>query len=232
MNPTPANDYIRAYMPERAVDIARTALLIIDMQYATGSRQGALARTLQAQGSTVGDYRFDRIELQVLPHTQQLRDRCTALSRPVLHVTVGAALPDAADAPIHMRRLFVEFANHVGSREHEILDELKPRPGEHVLRKTTIGAFASTNIDSLLRALGCEQLYLCGISTNMCVETTAREAADRGYLVTLVEDACGTTHADLHDVTMRNFQRLFGRVRSAAQVLGELSVPAPVATTA
>ena len=225
MNPAPSSDYIRAYMPERGVDVARTALLIIDMQYATGSRQGALSRTLRAQGSTVGDYRFDRIERQVLPHTRQLRDRCTALARPVLHVTVGAALPDATDAPVHMRKLFVEFSNHVGSREHEILDELKPRAGEHVLRKTTIGAFASTNIDSLLRALGCEQLYLCGISTNMCVETTAREAADRGYLVTLVEDACGTTHEDLHQVTMRNFQRLFGRVRSTEQVLGELTAP-------
>jgi len=225
MNHPPPADYIRAYMPERRVDVARTALLIIDMQYATGSRQGALSRTLQAQGSAVGDYRFDRIERQVLPLTQQLRDRCTALQRPVLHVTVGAALPDASDAPIHMRKLFVEFANHVGSREHEILDELKPRAGEHVLRKTTIGAFASTHIDSLLRALGCEQLYLCGISTNMCVETTAREAADRGYLVTLVEDACGTTHADLHDVTMRNFQRLFGRVRSTNQGPAELTAP-------
>lgn len=224
MNLPASPDYIRAYMPERGLDAARAALLIIDMQYATGSRQGALARTLTAQGSSVGNYRFDRIEQQVLPHTRQLRERCSALGRPVLHVTVGAALADASDAPVHMRKLFVEFANHLGSREHEILDELKPRPGEHVLRKTTIGAFASTNIDSLLRALGCEQLYLCGISTNMCVETTAREAADRGYLVTLVEDACGTTHEDLHQTTMRNFQRLFGRVRSTAQVLDELTM--------
>jgi nicotinamidase-related amidase len=140
----------------------------------------------------------------------------------VLHVTVGAALPDASDAPLHMRKLFVEFRNHLGSREHEIVDELKPLPGEHVLRKTTNGAFASTNIDSLLRALGCDQLYLTGVSTNMCVETTAREAADRGYGVTLIEDACGTTHEDLHLVTMRNFQRLFGRVRSTAESLSEL----------
>jgi nicotinamidase-related amidase len=215
-------DYIRAYMPERPIDSSRAALLIIDMQYATGSRQGALARTLQAQGSTVGEYRFNRIEGSVLPNTQRLRDLCGRLQRPVLHVTVGAAHADALDAPAHMRKLFVSFANFVGSREHEILDELKPRAGEHVLRKTTIGAFASTNIDSLLRALGCEQLYLCGVSTNMCVETTAREAADRGYLVTLVEDACGTTHEDLHQVTMRNFQRLFGRVRSTDEALHEL----------
>ena len=127
---------------------------------------------------------------------------------------------------MHIRQLLVEFKNFVGSREHEILDELKPLPGEHVLRKTTIGAFASTNIDSLLRALGCEQLYMAGVSTNMCVETTAREAADRGYLVTLVEDACGTTHEDLHHVTMRNFQRLFGRVRSTDQALAEMQTAA------
>ena len=215
-------DYIRAYMTERPIDLSRAALVMIDMQYATGSRQGALARKLQAEGSRVGDYRFARIEQQVLPNTLRLRTHFSQLGRPVLHVTIGAAHADALDAPLHMRRLFTEFRNFVGSREHEILDELKPLPGEHVLRKTTIGAFASTNIDSLLRAMGCEQLYLTGVSTNMCVETTAREAADRGYGVTLVEDACGTTHEDLHQVTMRNFQRLFGRVRSCNEALAEL----------
>jgi nicotinamidase-related amidase len=220
MSTTP--DYIRAYMAERSVQPERAALLIIDMQYATGSRQGALARKLAAEGSSVGDYRFDRIERLVLPHTLRLREAFSRAGRPVLHVTVGAALPDASDAPLHMRKLFAEVKNHVGSREHEILDELKPLPGEHVLRKTTVGAFASTSIDSLLRSLGCDQLYLCGISTNMCVESTAREAADRGYAVTLVEDACGTTHEDLHHATMRNFQRLFGRVRSTAETEGEM----------
>jgi nicotinamidase-related amidase len=217
-----ANDYIRAYMSERAVEPARAALLIIDMQNATGSRDGPLGQRLRAEGSSLGDYRFDRIERLVTPNALRLRERFRALGRPVLHVTIGAALPDASDAPPHMRRLFAETGNHLGSPAHEIVDALKPQPGEHVLRKTTIGAFASTNIDSLLRALGAEQLWLCGVSTNMCVETTAREAADRGYLVTLVEDACGTTHEDLHQVTMRNFQRLFGRVRSTAQSLEDL----------
>lgn len=216
-------DYIRDFMAERAVEPARAALLIIDMQNASGARDGALGRRLRAEGSSVGDYRFDRIERLVTPNALRLRERFRALGRPVLHVTVGAALPDASDAPPHMRKLFVETRNHLGSREHEIIDALKPLPGEHLLRKTTIGAFASTNIDSLLRALGAEQLWLCGVSTNMCVESTAREAADRGYLVTLVEDACGTTHEELHQVTMRNFQRLFGRVRSTAQSLEELA---------
>ena len=63
---------------------------------------------------------------------------------------------------------------------------------------------------------------MVGVSTNMCVETTAREAADRGYQVTLVEDACATTFEELHLVTLRNFQRLFGRVTSTQQTCDEL----------
>jgi nicotinamidase-related amidase len=224
MNAT--QDYIRDYMSEPVIEPAGAALLIIDMQYATGSRQGALGRTLKAQGSNVADYRFARIESTVLPSIVRLRAHFHRLGQPVVHVTLGAAHSDASDAPRHMRKLLASCNNHVGSRDHEILDELKPVPGEHVLRKTTVGAFASTAIDSLMRSLGVDQLYMVGVSTNMCVETTAREAADRGYQVTLVEDACATTFEDLHHVTLRNFQRLFGRVAATDQVLAELQVGA------
>ena len=224
MNAT--QDYIRDYMSEPVIEPAGAALLIIDMQYATGSRQGALGRTLKAQGSNVADYRFARIESTVLPSIVRLRTHFHRLGQPVVHVTLGAAHSDASDAPRHMRKLLASCNNHVGSRDHEILDELKPVAGEHVLRKTTVGAFASTAIDSLLRSLGADQLYMVGVSTNMCVETTAREAADRGYQVTLVEDACATTFEDLHHVTLRNFQRLFGRVAATDQVPAELQVSA------
>jgi nicotinamidase-related amidase len=125
-----------------------------------------------------------------------------------------------------MQKLLASCNNYVGSPDHAILDELKPLEGEHVVRKTTVGAFASTSIDSLLRSLKIDQIYMAGVSTNMCVESTAREAADRGYQVTLVEDACGTTFEELHLVTMRNFQRLFGRATSAAQAVAELKVSA------
>jgi nicotinamidase-related amidase len=68
-----------------------------------------------------------------------------------------------------------------------------------------------------------EHLFMVGVSTNMCVETTAREAADRGYAVTLVEDACATTHKELHEGTMRNFARFFGKVRATDEVLALLT---------
>ena len=216
-------DYIRAFTVERKPDPARSALVIIDMQHATGSRQGALGRRLKAQGSATADYRFERIERFVVPNARRLLEAWRAAGRRVLFVTIGATLPDCSDAPPHMRKLFLELQNYAGSREHEIIDELKPVRGEAVVNKTSNGAFATSGIDSVLRAWNCDQLYLLGVSTNMCVDTTAREAADRGYAVTLIEDACGTTQPMLHEAAMINFQRLFGRVRSTEQVLKELA---------
>ncbi len=216
-------DYISAFMSERPVVPERAVLLVIDMQYATGHRTGALARRMEAEGSweTVR-WRFERIHDLLIPNAQKLLTAFRAAGRRIAFVTLGCALADYSDAPPHMVKLLSTNGSRIGAREHGIIEELFPRPGEAVVNKTTIGAFASTGLDSLLRAWACDQIYALGVSTNMCVETTAREAADRGYLVTLVEDACATTSASLHEATLRNFQRLFGRVRSTAEVLSEL----------
>ncbi len=216
-------DYIAAFMTERPVEPDKAVLLVIDMQYATGHRTGALARRMEAEGTweTVR-WRFERIHDHLIPNAQKLLADFRAAGRRIAFVTLGCALEDYSDAPPHMAKLLSTNGSRIGSREHAIIEELSPRPGEAVINKTTIGAFASTGVDSLLRAWGCEQIYALGVSTNMCVETTAREAADRGYLVTLVDDACATTSAALHEGTLRNFQRLFGRVRSTAEVLAEL----------
>jgi nicotinamidase-related amidase len=219
-------DYIQAFMAEREIDFSRTALVVVDMQYATGHRQGALGRRMIREGSNATNYRFDRIENQVVPNTQRLLAGFRGHGGEVVYLTVGAAKQDISDAPPHMEKLFRDLDNYEGSREHEIIDELKPEPGEMVLNKTSIGAFASTGLDHLLRSLQKDQLYMTGVSTNMCVETTAREAADRGYLVTLVEDACGATREELHEGTMVNFQRLFGRVVSTDEALAELAIGA------
>jgi biuret amidohydrolase len=219
-------DYIRAFMSERQVDPARSALIVVDMQYATGHRQGALGRRMLREGSNATTYRFDRIERLVVPNIQRLLAGFRRRGGEVVYLTVGSRRRDIADAPPHMAKLFRDTENYEGSRQHEIIDELKPEPGEMVVNKTSIGAFASSGIDHLLRSLGKDQLYMTGVSTNMCVETTAREAADRGYLVTLVEDACGATCEELHHGSMQNFQRLFGRVLSTDEALAELAVKA------
>ena len=217
-------DYIRAFMTERPVEFERSALVIVDMQNASGSRTGALGRRMKAEGSTSTDYRFDRIENLVVPNIRRMLDGFRAKGGGVVYVTLGAQREDAADAPPHMRKMFQETNNWVGSEEHKVVAGLEPQPGELIVRKTSIGAFASTGLDHLLRSMGWDNLYMTGVSTNMCVETTAREAADRGYQVTMVEDGCATTRKELHEGTMQNFQRLFGRVRSTDEVVSELSL--------
>ena len=217
-------DYIRAYMTDRPVIFERSVLVIVDMQNATGSRTGALGRKMAAEGSTATDYRFHRIETLVQPNIKRMLDGFRAKGGGVIYITIGAARPDAADAPPHMQKFFATTGNYVGSKEHEIVEGLEPLDGEFVVRKTSIGAFASTGLDHLLRSMGWDTLFMTGISTNMCVETTAREAADQGYLVTMVEDACATTRKELHGSTMENFKRLFGRVRSTDEVMEELAL--------
>ncbi len=217
-------DYIKAFMDERPVDFARAVLVVVDMQYATGHREGALGRQMRAEGSNVAAYRFGRIETLVVPNIKRLLVGFRAGGGEVIYLTVGAAKADCSDAPPHMKKMFQALGNFEGNRNHEIIDELKPQAGERVLNKTSIGAFASTGLDHLLRSLGKDQLYMTGVSTNMCVETTAREAADRGYGVTLLEDACASTHEDLHNATITNFQRLFGRVISTQAAVEELEL--------
>jgi len=222
MNET-ASDYVTQFNAERVTDPARSALVIVDMQYATGHRTGALAEKMKAEGNSVADWRFHRIESLVIPNNQRLIKAMRAAGGKVVYVTIGAALADCSDAPVHMRAFFQSVGNYEGQRQHQIIEELAPEPGDPIVRKTSIGAFASTGLDHLLRTMDREHLFMTGVSTNMCVETTAREAADRGYAVTLVEDACATTHKELHEGTMRNFGRFFGKVRSTGEVIAILT---------
>jgi nicotinamidase-related amidase len=216
-------DYVGEFNAERITEPARSALVIVDMQYATGHRTGALAQKMKAEGNSVTDWRFDRIESLVIPNNQRLIKAMRAAGGKVIYITIGAALADCSDAPVHMRAFFQSVGNYEGQPQHQIIQELAPEPGDPIMRKTSIGAFASTGLDHLLRSLDREHLFMTGVSTNMCVETTAREAADRGYAVTLVEDACATTHKELHEGTVRNFGRFFGKVRSTDEVIGLLT---------
>jgi nicotinamidase-related amidase len=99
---------------------------------------------------------------------------------------------------------------------------LEPRPGELVVNKTTYGTFTSTGLDHALRSLGITSLVVGGVVTNVCVETTARDAADRGYEVVLLDDGCAAFSPEAHEATLLSFQGPFGRVRTTDEVLAVL----------
>jgi nicotinamidase-related amidase len=221
-------DYAHQFNPGFVLAPARVALVVVDMQYASASRAEGLGRVLKDRGQEgVGAYRFERIETVVVPAIQRLLAVFRRRGLRVCYLTVGSELPDFSDLLPHMRAFAETTGNTRGRREHEILDELAPLPGEAVLNKTTMSAFHSSGFERLVRAWGVEQLAFTGVSTNSCVESTARDAADRGFRCLLVEDGCGAASPELHDATCRNFARLLGRVASAAEIIAELESSAP-----
>ena len=105
----------------------------------------------------------------------------------------------------------------------EIIDELAPEPGDHLIEKFGYGAFHGTPLADTLRALGVESLVVTGTVTQICVEETAREAFHHGFRTTLVEDAVSSFAPDLHAATLKNFAMKFGWVASSGSVCEALA---------
>ena len=201
----------------------RTALVVVDMQYASASRDAGFGRWLQESGrAEEGRYRFDRIESLLVPNIARLLAAFRAAQLPCIFVRLGAQMRDCRDLIPHIRQLEIAFSNVSGEREFEILDELAPLPGEPVVTKLSASAFTSSGFDALLRNLDVSTLVFSGVSTSQCVDLTARDAADRGYRCIVVEDAVAEDRHEWHVATLEQFARLFGTVSSTEQVLAEL----------
>jgi nicotinamidase-related amidase len=104
----------------------------------------------------------------------------------------------------------------------ELMPELDRQPEDLVITKRNWGAFYGTELDLQLRRRGVDTILLCGITTNIGVETTARDAYDRGYNQVFVEDATSARSAEEHDFIMRTAFPRMGRVRGTAEVLRAL----------
>jgi nicotinamidase-related amidase len=114
-----------------------------------------------------------------------------------------------------------------GSKGWEIIPELTPLDNEPVVDKPTKGAFTYTDFELLLRNKGIRNLIFCGVCTDICVHTTMREAADRGYDCLLVNDACGATVADFHTASIGMTQTeggIFGTTCNTEDILSALEM--------
>ncbi|MGE0751262.1 MAG: cysteine hydrolase family protein [Variibacter sp.] len=216
-------EYVDMFTRKVSINLATTALVPVDLQYASGSREHGLGALLARQGRLhEASYRFDRIDKLVVPNTLRLLKAFRGAGARVIYVTLGCELPDFSDAPPSTKAFFQATNNTVGQREHDIIDVLRPEPGELVINKRTQGAFASSGMEVALRAIGIETIVVTGVSTNNCVETTAREASDRGFGVVMVSDATGTCSDEMQELTLAGFRRLWGRVASTDDVIAEI----------
>lgn len=99
-----------------------------------------------------------------------------------------------------------------GSWGQQIIDELAPTGTDVVVQKYRYSAFAGTNLDLVLRSAGVRTVVCAGVSTNVCVEATAREAFSADYYVVLPEDACGSWSPDLHDAALETARHRYAVV--------------------
>lgn len=217
--------------PEFAIVPERTALLLIDMQYLDAHRDYGLGKVLLAKFPDTARYYLDRLERLVIPQQRALLAFFRAHALRIVHITVGAHLPDnsdwvplrrAADDRVERETGIRPAVYPVGSFEHSILSELQPQPGELIINKVSRSAFTSTGIDQILRNVGLDTLILAGVMTNSCVEMTARDAADRGYKCVVVEDACATLTQEMHEAVLKTFTFLYGKVQETEAVLAEI----------
>ena len=209
------------------VEPSSTAVVIVDMQYSTACRTtGAGKAAKEAGKADAVEYRYSRIENVVVPNIQKLLDFFRKNKLRIIHITNGSEMPDYSDCLPRRGRNYESKNNTKGNREHEILDEIKPLPTECVINKTTVSAFTSTNIDMILNeAMGIQCLLFTGVSTDGCVENTARDAVDHGYQCVMVEDACVSWEEIFHNTTLTHFrERSEGSsVETTKDIIKELS---------
>ncbi|MFL6566722.1 MAG: cysteine hydrolase family protein [Burkholderiales bacterium] len=169
-----------------------TALVIIDMQrdfVDSGGFGEALGNDVSLLRKTIAP-------------TRKVLDAARRREMLVIHTREGHR-PDLSDLPAS-KKLRGRLKNGIGDPGpmgrilvrgeygHDIVDELKPAPGEPVVDKPGKGAFYATDLDSMLHNRGIRQLVVCGVTTEVCVNTTVREANDRGYDCLVLEDCVGS----------------------------------------
>ena len=137
-------------------------------------------------------------------------------SSPAYHKEL--ALRMMRDRPELAGQLLVE-----NTWDAEIIDELKPQPGDRVVRKTRYDGFCRTELDAILRVANIRYLLFTGVATNVCVESTARHAFFNEFWPILVEDAMNNSGPDFNrQATLWNFEHTLGWVTRSDQVIAAL----------
>src|SRR5688572_19109602 len=205
---------------------ARTALIIVDMQRYFTQPSFPFTDLFEKMSPGVCSGYLKRVQEHVIPSIRRLLDHFRKHSSLVVFTAVGTETQDGSDLACWARALDEAGLNLLGTRIHppvgdaswQIDPALEPRPDEIVLNKRSAGTFATTDLAGQLRSRGVDRVVITGVVTDVCVSTTAREAADRDFKVVVVSDACTTFSERLHQANLETLH-VFGWVRKADEVI-------------
>ena len=204
---------------------ARAALLIIDMQR-DFLEPGGFGAVL---GNDVSQLR------RAIAPTRRVLEAARAAEMFIVHTREGHR-PDLADLP-PAKAARGRFVVGIGDRGpmgrilvrgesgHDIIAELAPLPSEPVVDKPGKGAFHATDLDAMLKNRGITQLLVCGVTTEVCVNTTVREANDRGYDCLVLSDCTASYFPEFHTMGLRMIAAqggIFGWVGESQPLLAAL----------
>ncbi len=208
-----------------SVDLTRAALVIIDMQrdfLEPGGFGAALGNDVSLLAAAVAPCRSvllgARAAGMLVIHTRE-GHRPDLSDAPPAKVERGDPARRIG-APGPMGRILIR-----GEAGHEIVPALSPLPDEPVIDKPGKGAFYQTDLDLMLRNRGVETLLVAGVTTEVCVHTTVREANDRGYRCLVLADACASYFPEFHEVGLAMIAAqggIFGWVTTTRDVLSAL----------
>ena len=196
------------------IDPSHCAMLIIDMQKdfcTAGFKAERAGRDLSMAQAAI-------------PRIARLLEGARAAGALIVHVGFGTEPDHGSDSGpwLAQRRRATFSADDLcltGTEGAEFVDELAPRRGELSVRKRRYSAFTGTDLDLLLRAQRIRSIICCGVSTNACVETTARAGFELDYYIVVPPDACGSWDSELHEGTLRNINHRFGLTPGIDEVL-------------
>jgi len=206
------------------VDFEKSAVVVVDMQNAFASKGGMLDLAgLDISGAPA-----------VVESIRTIVEAARAAGVPLVYLQVGykADLSDSGgpESPNWHKELGIRMMNcrpelkgklvTLGTWDFDIVDELKPRAGDLVIVKTRYSGFARTELDAELRQRGIRYLFFTGIATNVCVESTLRDAYFLDYWPVLITDAAMAAGTPaLHDATVQNVENFFGWTMTAAELI-------------
>jgi nicotinamidase-related amidase len=206
---------LTAPVPPASLTDGRAALLVLDIHRFTASRDAGFARIASERG--IGrelDEYYAQID-QVLPNITRLVGACRERGLPVIFTRlVAGAVRDVT--PLAAVTGFWARAESV---EADYLPALRPRPDELGIDRSGVSAFRDTVLQETLDTREIRSLIICGLLATGAVDLTAREAADRGYSVIIVSDACAADTWDAHAFVTTMLVGGLTRTRTARAVL-------------